>query len=88
MKKKSVHINWGACGDWNRVRRNLKFLNTSLFANFCDVEGYVSEIKQKLEKRGFKVIQEENYDKRPLLQLTDADVNTLPNSRERLRSHK
>jgi hypothetical protein len=76
MKKKLVHFNWGACGDWVRVRSMLKFLRVPMYGNFCDAECYVSEVKQKLETMGFKVTQEEypyGNSTRPLLRLTDGD---------------
>lgn len=75
MSKKIVHFNWGACGDWMLARSKLKFLNVTLFGNFCDAKCDVEKTKRKLEDVGFKVTVEEN----PLLfRLSDKEQQNDP----------
>lgn len=60
MTKKIVHFNWGACGDWMLVRSKLKFLNVTLYGNFCDAKCDIEKTKRKIEDMGYKITVEEN----------------------------
>jgi hypothetical protein len=60
MSKKLVHFNWGACGDWMLIRSKLKFLEVTLYGNFCDATCDVGKTKRKIEDMGYRVTIEEN----------------------------
>jgi hypothetical protein len=87
MSKKLVHFNWGACGDWAMVRAHLKFLDATLYGNFCDAKCDVEKTKRKIEDRGYKVTIEED----PLLfRLSDKEQQKKipePHTRNAPRAH-
>ena len=74
MKNEYVHINWGACKDWESVRGKMMFLGVVLYGNFCDVRGDSTNIRRQLQRRKLKVVREEYHDApgdRPLLRVSD-----------------
>jgi hypothetical protein len=76
MKTENVHINWGACKDWEAVRAKMVFLGVVLYGNHCDVRGDSTNIRRQLQRRGLKVAREDYQDaqgERPLLRVSDQD---------------
>jgi hypothetical protein len=76
MKNEFVHINWGACRDWDAVRQKMVFLGVVLYGNHCDVDGDSINIRRQLQRRGLKVIREQFHDShgtRPLLRVSDQE---------------
>jgi len=83
MKNDYVHINWGACKDWENARSRLVFLGVTLFGNFCDVHGNATNIRRQLLRRGFKVERDEVTDEktkivRHLLRISDIEPSGRP----------
>jgi hypothetical protein len=66
-----LHLNWGACADWQDVRARLGFLKTTLYGNFADLEGDPRKIRKQIIGRGFTV-ECETRDSETLMRLSDA----------------
>lgn len=69
----NIHLNWTATGDWTETRSKLLFLKTTLYGNFADVSSQdfeVEDLKNNLEKKGFKVSVEPYFNGKTLLRLS------------------
>jgi hypothetical protein len=65
-----LHLNWGACADWQDARARLGFLKTVLYGNFAEIEGDPKKIRKQIIGRGFKVDCEPRGDEM-LMRLSD-----------------
>jgi len=53
--RQRIHLNWGACADWNGARARLSVLRCTLYGNFADIEGDPTRIKAAIKRAGFQV---------------------------------
>jgi hypothetical protein len=67
-----LHLNWGACHDWHQARAKLRFLKTTLYANFAYTDGQCEAVMNQLERHGFTVSCEPYIGNEILLRIGDA----------------
>jgi hypothetical protein len=67
-----LHLNWGACADWQDARARLGFLKITLYGNFADIKGDPKKIRKQITGRGFKVECESRDGDEMLMRLSDA----------------